>query len=349
MATITIIGSGMMGTALSWPLTDNHHSVRLVGTPLDEAIIASIRSSVVHPKLQRRVPEGVIPYTARELPEALRGADVVVSGVSSFGVDWFTQTVGPLLEPDTPVLAVTKGLVDLPGGDLQILPAYVSHHLPAHLKGRVCLNAIGGPCTSHELAARRQSGVVFCGPDSGSLMSLRAIFATSYYHIWTSCDMVGVEVCAALKNAYALAVGLMVGKMEKDGPDGLAQAYNPQAAVFAQGCYEMRRFLDILGGGMENAAWLPGSGDLYVTIYGGRTVRLGRLIGLGHSYTEARGMLAGETLESVEIITRVGRALPKLEARRIVKPGDFPLIRHLYRIIHENEPVNIPWDRFFGG
>jgi glycerol-3-phosphate dehydrogenase (NAD(P)+) len=250
---------------------------------------------------------------------------------------------------EVPVLGVTKGLVEAPNGDLQIIPACINDRLPPALKGRICLNAIGGPCTAHELAARRQTGVVFCGPDAAILSRLRQIFATAYYHVWTSTDVVGVEVCAALKNAYALAVGLMVGRMEKEGPDGLALAYNPQAAVFAQGCYEMRRFLEILGGGVEPVYGLPGPGDLYVTIYGGRTVRLGKLIGMGHSYAEARQRLAGETLESVEITTRVCRALPKLEARGIVGPEDFPLIRHLDRIIQHGEGVDIPWERFFKG
>jgi glycerol-3-phosphate dehydrogenase (NAD(P)+) len=347
MSIVTIVGAGMMGTALCWPLAHNRHEIRLVGTPLDDEIVASLRSSGVHPKLQRAVPEGVRPYAVGELREALRGAEVVVSGVSSFGVDWFARTAGPLLEPGVPVICVTKGLVDQPNGDLQILPAYLHDRLPPALQGRIQMYAIGGPCTAHELAARRQTAVVFCGPDAGELARLKETFATPYYHVWTSTDVLGVEVCAALKNAYALAVGLMVGVMEKEGPDGLALAYNPQAAVFAQGCFEMRRFLEILGGGVENASRLPGPGDLYVTIYGGRTVKLGKLIGMGHSYSEARQKLAGETLESVEITTRICRALPKLEARGIVRPDEFPLIRHLERIIHHGEQVDIPWERFF--
>jgi glycerol-3-phosphate dehydrogenase (NAD(P)+) len=347
MSIVTIVGAGMMGTALCWPLSHHGHEIRLVGTPLDEEIIASLRATGIHPKLQRAVPPGVRPYRVSELEESLRGAEVVVSGVSSFGVDWLAATAGPLLDPGVPLIGVTKGLVDHPDGNLQIIPAYIDEHLPASLRGRICLNAIGGPCTAHELAARRQTGVVFSGPDAEVLARLKAVFSGPYYHIWTSTDLVGVEVCAALKNAYALAVGLMVGVMEKEGPDGLALAYNPQAAVFAQGCFEMRRFLEILGGGVENVYGLPGPGDLYVTIYGGRTVKLGKLIGMGYPYREARQMLAGETLESVEITTRICRALPRLEERGIVKPGEFPLMRHLDRILHHGEAVNIPWDSFF--
>jgi glycerol-3-phosphate dehydrogenase (NAD(P)+) len=215
------------------------------------------------------------------------------------------------------------------------------------LRERIRLNAIGGPCIAHELAARRQTAVVFCGEDTGTLDSLRAAFATPYYHIWKSTDVTGVEVCAALKNAYALGVGLAVGMMEQSGPDGLAQMYNPQAALFAQSCWEMRRLVEIAGGGLENVAWLPGPGDLYVTVFGGRTVRLGKLLGQGHSFAEALERMAGETLESVAIATRVARALPRLAARGLAHLEDFPLLLHIDRILNHEERVDIPWDRFF--
>ena len=156
MSTVTIIGAGMMGSALCWPLSDNHHTVRLVGTILDEEIIASVKTNGLHPTLKRSLPQGVTAWSYTEIPPALQGADLVVSGVSSFGVDWFYKTAGDYLAPEVPVIAVTKGLEDQPNGDLLVLPEAGNHKLPAHLQGRVSLNAIGGPCISHELAARRQ-------------------------------------------------------------------------------------------------------------------------------------------------------------------------------------------------
>lgn len=347
MSNITIVGAGMMGSALCWPLADNHHAIRLVGTPLDQEIIHSIRETGLHSKLRRSLPEGVQTCTHTELGEALAGAEIVVSGVSSFGVDWFIQSVAPLLKPGIPVIGVTKGLVDMPDGSLEIIPRYIQARLSSEIRSRISLNAIAGPCIAHELAARRQTSVVFTGPNSTILENLRQAFATPYYHIWTSLDEVGVEVCAALKNAYALAVGLVVGMMETSGPDGLANMYNPQAAVFAQSIAEMRRWLEIAGGSAQNIAWLPGPGDLYVTVFGGRTVRLGKLLGSGLRYVEARQRMAGETLESVEIITRISRLLPRLEQSGRAQSGDFPLMRHLIEIILQGKPVNLPWEQFF--
>jgi glycerol-3-phosphate dehydrogenase (NAD(P)+) len=245
------------------------------------------------------------------------------------------------------VIAVTKGLVDHADGSLEILPHYLRSRLPEKLRHSISLNAIGGPCIAHELAARRQTAVVFCGAQANTLERLRHTFATPYYHIWTSTDEVGVEMCAALKNAYALAVGLVVGMMESAGPDGLAHMYNPQAAVFAQSIAEMKRFLEIFHSSADPITWLPGPGDLYVTVFGGRTVRLGKLLGSGVSYAEARQQMAGETLESVEIIRRIGQALPRLEQRGLVRVDEFPMLRHLYQIIFEEAPVRLPWELFF--
>jgi len=347
MSTITIIGAGMMGTALCWPLADNHHTVRLVGTPVDDGIITAIRQTRVHPKLQRPVPERVQAFFHTDIPEAVEGADILVSGVSSFGVNWLADTVGPYMRPEVPVIAVTKGLEDQPNGDLRILPDVIDDHLPVHLRGRIKLNAIGGPCIAHELAARRHTGVVFCGRNVAALTFVRNVFRTRYYHVRISTDIVGVEACAALKNSYALAVCLAIGQYDVCGDDNLARMVNPQAALFAQSTLEMQRLLYVMNGSTDNVVSLPGAGDLYVTVFAGRTARLGRLLGQGLSYAEARAHLSGETLESVEIITRVARAIPKLEARGLVRPGAFPLLMHLDQVICHGAAIDIPWEQFF--
>jgi glycerol-3-phosphate dehydrogenase (NAD(P)+) len=347
MATVTIIGAGMMGTAMCWPSVDNGHEVRLVGTPLDEDAIRSIRATRVHPNLAREVPAGVRAYPVSDLATGVEGADLLINAVSSFGVDWFAEAVGLYLRPEVPVLSVTKGLEGDAAGNLVTLPVALDGRLPAAQRGTISFNAIAGPCIAHELAARRHTAVVFTGADAGVLTTLCDLLSTSYYHVWTSIDVIGVEVCAAMKNAYALGVALAVGQMEAMGPDGLANGYNPQAALVAQSCFEMRRLIEILGGDPGQVSWLPGAGDLYVTVFGGRTVRLGKLLGKGMPFSEAREVLAGVTLESVEITTRVARALPKLEERGVAKALEFPLLLHLDQILNHAAPVDIPWDAFF--
>ena len=169
MSLVTIVGAGMMGTAMSWPLSDNGHSVRLAGTPLDDEIVASLRANRSHPTLQRAIPDGVQVFDASQLAEALQGAELVIGGVSSFGVDWFAQAAGPHLPEGARVLSVTKGLEEQPNGDLWILPRALRTKLPPEQQDQVSLNAVGGPCIAHELAARRQTAVVFCGEQAETL------------------------------------------------------------------------------------------------------------------------------------------------------------------------------------
>ena len=117
MSIVTIVGAGMMGSAMCWPLADNHHEIRLVGTPLDTNIITRLKKDGFHPTLERVIPEGVHTYHVDQLESALETADWVISGVSRFGVDWFDRTVGALLKKNQHVLSVTKGLEDQPNGD----------------------------------------------------------------------------------------------------------------------------------------------------------------------------------------------------------------------------------------
>jgi glycerol-3-phosphate dehydrogenase (NAD(P)+) len=351
MATVAIVGAGMMGTATAYPLADNGHVIRLVGTHLDGEIIRSCKEKRYHPRLQRELPPAVRPHFVEEVAEALRGVDVIVSGVNSLGVHWVGRTIGPHLVPGQVIIAVTKGLESTPAGELRILPDVLAGELPASIRDRVTLAAIGGPCIAGELAGRRESCVVFGSQDGEAAQRLAAMFRTPYYHVWTTTDLTGLEYCAALKNAYTLAIGLAAGILEKTGGVDAAGArmHNAAAAIFGQACTEMERMLEVAGGTRHFAYGLPGAGDLYVTCQGGRTVRLGRLLGMGHSLVEAREMMAGETLESAEIVREMGKALPGLVQRGRLRPDELPMLRTLVDVLVHGRPVDLPLDRFFGG
>ena len=95
MKTITIIGAGMMGSALAFPARENGHEVRLVGTHLDREIIETSRKTQRHPKFNKDFPDGVKYYQIEEVDDAINGSDMIIGGVSSFGVDWFADYVLP--------------------------------------------------------------------------------------------------------------------------------------------------------------------------------------------------------------------------------------------------------------
>jgi glycerol-3-phosphate dehydrogenase (NAD(P)+) len=350
MTNVTIVGAGFMGSALAWPLSDNGHRVRLVGTHLDEEIIASCLEKRYHPRLRRILPDGVQPCYVEQVAEALQDADVIVSGVNSMGVHWIGRTLGPLLRPGATIIAVTKGLEASPAGHLRILPDVLREELPAGLRDRVTLAAIGGPCIAGELAGRRQTCVVFTSHDRQALERLRGIFRTSYYHIWLSTDVIGVEVCAALKNAYTLAVGLASGLLERAGgvDDAGAWMHNTAAALFGVSNAEMSQLVALMGGNPAKVPSLPGAGDEYVTSAGGRTVRMGRLLGKGLTYSQAVVEMAGETLEGAWVVDQVFKLLPEWEGRGLIGPRDLPLMRLLGRIITQEAPPEIPFDDFLG-
>lgn len=344
MATVTIIGAGMMGSALAFPARENGNEVRLVGTHLDREIIDVSRKTGRHPKFKTDFPIGIKYYQVEEMKEAIDGADMIIGGVSSFGVDWFSDTVLPLIPDSVPVLTVTKGLMDTPDGKLLTYPDLWQAKLDA-IGSRVKLNAIGGPCTSYELVAHDQTEVAFCGKDMETLRKLKAIMATDYYHISLTTDVTGIESAVALKNGYALGIALTVGLNQRRFGLDSELHYNSQAAVFGQAVKEMSRLLDYQGAGtLDNLA--VGAGDLYVTVYGGRTRLVGILLGRGMNIDEAKAELKGVTLESLVVAVRVARAVRVCAEKGILNLSDFPLLMHVDDILTERKEVNIPWESF---
>ena len=344
MKTITIIGAGMMGSALAFPAAENGHSVRLVGTPLDREIIETCKKTGRHLKFTKDVPAGVSYYQIEELGAAMDGADFIICGLSSFGVDWFKDEILPRLPEHIPVISVTKGLMDTPEGQLLTYVDLWQAKLD-ELGKQIPLCAIGGPCTSYELVAHDQTEVSFCGKDMDILRMIKAAMATDYYHISLSTDVVGVESAVALKNGYALGIALTIGLNQRRFGIESELHFNSQAAVFGQAVREMAKLLALQGAGtLDNL--VVGAGDLYVTVYGGRTRLVGILLGRGLDIDEAKAELAGVTLESLVVAERVAKAIRIQAQKRLADLAEFPLLMHIDEIITKKAAVNIPWEDF---
>ncbi len=344
MAIITIVGAGMMGSALAFPARENGHEVRLVGTHLDREIIDACRKTNRHPKFARDFPKGLKYYQIEELEEALDGADLVIGGVSSFGVEWFGEKVLPRIADGTKVLTVTKGLMDMPDGRLAPYPCLWRERME-RLGKKLRLSAVGGPCTSYELVAHDQTEVAFCGWDMEALKEEKELLQTPYYHISLSDDVVGIESAVALKNGFALGIALTIGLNQKTFGLDSELHFNSQAAVFGQASREMYRLLRLQGVQNLNNLWV-GVGDLYVTVYGGRTRSVGILLGRGLSLEEAKRELNGVTLESLVVAVRVARAMRVRAGRGEIALSELPLLMHVDEILSDGKPVDIPWERF---
>ena len=344
MAVVTIIGAGMMGSALAFPAAENGNAVRLVGTPLDREIIETCKKTGRHLKFTKDFPAGVSYYQIEELDAAMDGADFIICGVSSFGVDWFKDEILPRLPEHIPVISVTKGLMDTPEGQLLTYVDLWQAKLD-ELGKQIPLCAIGGPCTSYELVAHDQTEVSFCGKDMEVLRMIKAAMATDYYHISLSTDVVGVESAVALKNGYALGIALTIGLNQRRFGIESEPHFNSQAAVFGQAVREMAKLLALQGAGtLDNL--VVGAGDLYVTVYGGRTRLVGILLGRGLDIDEAKAELAGVTLESLVVAERVAKAIRIQAQKGLADLAEFPLLMHIDEIITKKAAVNIPWEDF---
>lgn len=349
MAKIIVLGAGVMGSAFAQLLADTENEVFLVGTHLDQDIIDSALADGIHPGLKVKLPHNIraLYYTQLEniVDEHVR---LIVFGVNSAGVGWAVARIGPLLKTPVPILMLTKGLA-AQSHSLKILPQAVKEDLTQYGLNGVALAAVGGPCIAGELAARRQSSVVIACPDTGLLDWILNLVEAPYYHARGTTDLVGVEVCAALKNFYTLAVGYAAGQLEQQGqaPNG-ALMHNPAAGLFTQALAEIRYFVNLLGGQGGSVLGLAGAGDLYVTCQAGRNGRMGKLLGTGMLYREAKSRhMADDTVEGAELALVIGQTLKWLIENGKIVRNAVPLAVSIVEAVCDNQPLQIPWSRFY--
>jgi glycerol-3-phosphate dehydrogenase (NAD(P)+) len=342
MATVLVLGAGVMGSAFTLPLADAGCAVRLVGTHLDVELIEGVRRDRVHPRLKAPLPEAVQTFQHEALAEALDlTVDLVVLGVSSAGIDWAIDRLRPLMAAKRPILLLTKGLA-ADGQRIGTLPEPVAAALGCPT------GAVGGPCIARELAVRRDTSVVVSFADAALTRRVLGMVDAPYYHARTSRDLVGTEVCAAFKNFFALGIGVAQGMLDVAEPAvNEARMHNPAAGLFAQSVLELGRLNAALGGRPESVFGLAGVGDLYVTVQGGRNSRMGRLLGAGWRYSAAKAeRMAEDTVEGAELALAVGPTLEVMLGHGRLASRDLPLTLAISRAIRQDEPLVIPWHDF---
>jgi glycerol-3-phosphate dehydrogenase (NAD(P)+) len=325
MARVAILGAGFMGAALTVPASDNGHAVALWGTHLDDHLIGAVRAGRPHPKLGMPLPAAVKTFTVDELPAALAGADLVVNAVTSDGaVPVLTRAVDHIAAR-TPVLTVSKGLAEHRGRAVT-LSAAIRAVAPLRLV------TVGGPSKALELARRVPTAVLYGTRDAAARRQARRWLQTPYYRIVETDDQRGLEMCSALKNAYAIAIGLCDGLVAA----GRAEAmYNTKSALFTQALAEMARLARAVRARADTVHGLAGAGDLHVTGMAGRNRIFGELRGAGRPTAEVVAMLSArdELTEGYAAI----RWCFRFAAERRVR--DIPLLHALYRVVYEGQDV----------
>ena len=331
MAQVTILGAGDMGTALATPLAANGHRVHLWGTHLDHEIIAALGAGDPHPRLGSHLPPGTTVFGADRASEAIAGSDLVVVAVTSSAVGSVIGTLAADLADVPALVTVAKGFDRDPDGAILLLPGVI------RLTYRGPVVAVGGPSKANEVAVGSPTAVVFAGDQPGSVADCAAAFTTPTYRVEISDDPVGVEVAAAMKNAYAIALGIA---------DGLERAtgrphHNLKAALFPLAVREMGLLATYLGGRHDTVAGLAGAGDLQVTITSGRNRLLGEKIGAGEPARAAAERLAGggTTIEGHAAVSFGHEIATRAIAAGALPIGSLPLLDALAEILTTDSPA----------
>lgn len=297
MTTVTILGAGAMGSALTTPFIRAGHEVRLWGTHLDGHLLSACEAGLPHPRTGLHLPAGVKLFHHRDLAAALDGADLIVMAVASVGVADITRSAAPHWGSAQAIALTSKGFHAGRGGEVQLMPEAVADTVRSLDLAPLPLVAVGGPCKANEVAAGIWTAAVMAGDDPTATAWVAGLSRTPVYRAQVSDDVRGVETTAPMKNVYAIALGIADGAGEASG----LPHHNLKAAVFAQAVAEMGALAELTGGRIGTAHGLAGTGDLEVTGLSGRNKVYGARIGAGESAREAlEAMIAAEqTVEGV--------------------------------------------------
>lgn len=342
MTRVVILGAGVMGTAFATPLSDNGMSVDLVGTHLDEELVAAMQSRRMHPRLKTTIGDNVTPLPVSELAGTLaRPADLIVVGVSTPGIGWAIDRLAEGAPGTAPILLLTKGIAEATD-EVETLPELLQRELASRGVAHGPVGAVGGPCIAGELAVRRQTSAIVGFKDAALAETWAAAMSTAYYHLAHTGDLKGLEICAALKNFYAIGVSVPSGRLASEAAENGAGLNNETASLFNQAVTELARIVAVSGGDPATAYGLAGLGDLHVTTQAGRNSRLGRLMGEGLTYAQAmEGPLNGETVEGTLVASSLAAPLAALAGRGVLPAGQVPLAMAIVAAVTRDEPLQV--------
>jgi glycerol-3-phosphate dehydrogenase (NAD(P)+) len=206
------------------------------------------------------------------------------------------------------------------------------------------ISAIGGPCLATGLANRVHSSVVIANKDIQVAKKIADMLNTNYYHTSYSDDLNGVEVSAAIKNIFSMAVGAAKGLCSSNITDEVREKnyLNTASALIKQSIHEMEIFVEHLKGKKETVKGLAGLGDLYVSSSGGRNAKMGAFIGQGMTFSQAKKT-------KMENITVEGADLAKEIANKVKEEFDekkLPLMLGMINAIVQDKKLELNWEDF---
>ena len=342
MKKILIIGAGAMGSAFTVPCADNNNEVTLVGTHLENELITDIKKNKnFHPALKTNLPLKLKVERFENLRSVIeKGIDVIVAGISSVGIKWFVEEISKYYKKKLPLVLLTKGL-SVENDELITLSEKIKILLKEKGHSEINISAIKGPCLATGLANKMRTGTIIANPDIKEAQFLKKIISTDYYSTELSNDLQGVELSGAIKNIYSMLIGAAEGLSNSKAPIEIQSKYylNTSASLIHRSISEMVEFVSYYGGNSETVYGLAGLGDLYVSAIGGRNSLMGKYLGQGYLYKDAKELYMKDiTVEGAELAFEIG---PKIFKE--FNANEFPLMFSVLKSICENKKLEIRW------
>ncbi len=310
---LAVLGAGSWGTALAIAVAGRFDSIGLWTRDSERAVeMAALR------KNRRYLPGFGLPdnvQVSTDLRATLNGSHVVLTAIPSAHLRNVLQFVRPHISTDACVVSATKGLEE---GTLCRMSEVLSAMLPEHAS----IAVLSGPTFAEEIAAGEPAAVVIAAPELALAEEIQRAFSTPSLRFYTSTDVVGVEMGAALKNVIAIGAGICIG---------LGLGSNSIAALITRGLAEITRLAVRMGGEPRTLAGLAGLGDLVLTATGNlsRNRFVGFQLGEGRSLEQ---ILAGMTMVAEGVGTC--RAAQQLGREMQV---DLPIVNKMFEVLYEGK------------
>ena len=316
MSKILIVGGGAMGSAFSIPCLENNNLVSIT-EPYNQFFIKNLASKKkFHNSLKLNLPKKLkfMNYSKDIFKEKF---DLIVIALSLAGIDFIGKELKDL-DIKTPLLVLTKGLkYDKKRNKLLTISDLLKNNYSA-----TNVSVLKGPCLAKELAKKKKTSVIVANKNIKIAKWIGKIISTKYYLTEFSKDVIGVEICSAIKNIYAMVIGS-------------GQNLNAESDLFRKSVNEMKYLIKYFKGDESTILGLAGIGDLYVSSIGGRNSKMGDFLGKGFTFAVAKKkFMPKDTVEGEQLAREIAPyILKKIDKKKI------PLMYHLLNTIIHNRKI----------
>ena len=313
--TVAVLGAGSWGTALAIHLARNGHAVRLWArsAELVERLVREREHTAVHPTI--RFPEGIVATT--DLSWACGMADAVVFVCASHGVRELAARVQGTLRGQPVIVSAAKGIEE---STQKTMSDVLEDTLGADHAGNVA--ALSGPSFAREVAAGIPTAVTAAAHTLGVAERVQALFHAPAFRVYTTTDLVGVEIGGAVKNVIAVAAGVS---------DGLGFGHSTRAALITRGLAEISRLAVTMGADRQTLYGLSGLGDLALTCTG--DLSRNRTVGL----RLGRGESLREVLASMKEVAEGVRNTRSVHDLAIARGIEMPIAEQMFEVLYQQK------------